>query len=324
MLQRDRALRWKLLCKAAIAASAAVLAGCATVAPVEPADIRIAGERVFPESIASDAAGNLYIGSNGGTIYRARTGARQAEPWIVPSAANGLRSLFGVFADEGRKVLWACSIPNLFAQPRQTGTSVLKAFDLATGELKASHEFPADKPSACNDIAVARDGTVYATETLSGRIFALAPGANTLTLFAEGQDLVGVDGIAIAGDGTIYINNVRQHLFQRVNRKADGSYAGLTTLTLTDKLNGQDGLRAMGGTRFLQAEGPGGRVAMIEVNGDSARVTPVKTGLESSPGTAQVGNVGYAIEGKANYLFDPNLRDKDPGPFMIRAFPLPR
>ena len=168
MLQRDRALRWKLLCKAAIAASAAVLAGCATVAPVEPADIRIAGERVFPESIASDAAGNLYIGSNGGTIYRTRTGARQAEPWIVPSAANGLRSLFGVFADEGRKVLWACSIPNLFAQPRQTGTSVLKAFDLATGELKASHEFPADKPSACNDIAVARDGTVYATETLSG------------------------------------------------------------------------------------------------------------------------------------------------------------
>ena len=61
-----------------------------------------------------DGAGNIYVGSNGGTIYRAKAGANTAEPWIVPSAANGLRSLFGVFPDEGRKVLWACSIPNLF------------------------------------------------------------------------------------------------------------------------------------------------------------------------------------------------------------------
>ena len=53
-------------------------------------------------------------------------------------------------------------------------------------------------------------------------------------------------------------------------------------------------------------------------------VTPVRTGLESSPGTAQVGKVGYAIEGKANYLFDPELQGKDPGPFMIRAFAIPQ
>jgi sugar lactone lactonase YvrE len=305
--------------------AAGLLAACTTVsAASEPADITIVGSRVFPESIASDAAGNIYVGSNGGTIYRALAGTTQAEPWIVPSEANGLRSLFGVFADDGHKVLWACSIPNLFAQPRETGTSVLKAFDLATGALKASYEFPADKPSACNDIAVARDGTVYASETLSGRIMALRPGAKALTLFAEGQDLVGIDGIAIAGDGAIYINNVRQNLFQRVNLNADGSYAGLTTLTLSDKLNGPDGLRAMGGNRFLQAEGPGGRVALIEVDGDSATVTPVKTGLESSPGVAQVGDIGYAIEGKSNYMFDPALRDKDPGPFVLRAFPLPQ
>jgi sugar lactone lactonase YvrE len=305
--------------------AAGLLAACTTVsAASEPADITIVGSRVFPESIASDAAGNIYVGSNGGTIYRALAGTTQAEPWIVPSEANGLRSLFGVFADDGHKVLWACSIPNLFAQPRETGTSVLKAFDLATGALKASYEFPADKPSACNDIAVARDGTVYASETLSGRIMALRPGAEALTLFAEGQDLVGIDGIAVAGDGAICIHNVRQYLFQRVQLNADGSYAGLTTLTLSDKLNGPDGLRAMGGNRFLQAEGPGGRVALIEVDGDSATVTPVKTGLESSPGVAQVGAIGYAIEGKSNYMFDPALRDKDPGPFVLRAFPLPQ
>jgi sugar lactone lactonase YvrE len=307
-------------------AALAWLAACATTPEKDRAtvDIPIFGTRVFPESIASDSAGNLYVGSNGGTIYRMTAGGYQADPWIVPSAQNGLKSLFGVFADERRGVLWACSNPNLFSQPRETGTSSLKGFELTTGQLNESHDFPTDKPAACNDIAVAADGTVYATETLAGRIFVLRAHANGLAPFAESPDLVGVDGIAIAGDGTIYVNNVRKQLFQRVNRNADGSFAGLTSLTLSLPLNGPDGLRAMGGNRFLQAEGPGGRVAIIEVAGDSATVTPVRTGLESSPGVAQVGRVGYAIEGKGNYMFDPALRDKDPGPFMIRAFPLRR
>ena len=84
-----------------------------------------------------------------------------------------------------------------------------------------------------------------------------------------------------------------------------------------------DGLRWMGGNKFLQAEGPGGRVAIVEINGNNAIVTPVRTGLQSSPGVAQVGRVGYAIEGKINYLFDAALRDQSPDPFVIRAFLLP-
>ena len=61
----------------------------------------------------------------------------------------------------------------------------------------------------------------------------------------------------------------------------------------------------------------------VDVAGDTATVTPVKTGLESSPAVTRVGNVGYATEGKINYLFDPALRDKSPDPFIIRSFPLP-
>ena len=220
-------------------------------------------------------------------------------------------------------MLWVCSNPNPFKQPRETGPSALKAFDLATGALSASYGFPQGEPTACNDIAVAADGTVFVSETASGRIFTLARGARNLALFAQEKALVGVDGIAFADDGTLYINNVRENLFQRVNRKADGSYAGLTTLALDDTLSGPDGLRPVGGNRFLQAEGPAGRVALITVNGDSASVTPVRTGLDASAGVARAGEVGYATEGKINYLIDPALRDKDPGTFMLRAFALP-
>jgi hypothetical protein len=306
------------------AAFAAVLSGCATThAQTAPADIPINGTRVFPESITSDAAGNLYNSSVAGTIYRTVPGGKTAEPWIVPSAENGLTSLLGVFADDRHGTLWACNNPAFGAPAPPGAVSSVKAFDLKTGKLKATYNFPAGKPAACNDLAVAADGAVWAAETASGRIVTIAEGANALVVFAEGPELVGVDGIAFAGDGTLYINNVRSHLFQRVNRKADGSYAGITTLTLNDTLNGPDGLRSIGGNRFLQAEGPGGRVALIEVSGDSAIVTPIRTGLDSSPAVTRVGKVGYGTEGKIGYLFDPALRDKDPGPFVIRAFALP-
>ncbi len=308
--------------------AAALLCGCMTVqAQPEPIDIPINGTRVFPESITSDAVGNLYNSSNNGTIYRTVPGGKSAEPWIVPTAENGLTSLLGVFADERHGTLWACNNPGFGTPPAPGAVSSVKAFALKTGRFQASYDFPAGKPAACNDIAIAADGAVWASETASGRIFFLPEGVpkgdRALVLFAEAPDLVGIDGLAFSGDGTLYINNVRQNLLQRVNRKADGSYAGLTTLTLNDRLNGPDGLRSIGGSKFLQAEGPGGRVALIEVSGDSATVTPLKTGLDSSPAVTRVGNVGYATEGKINYLFDPALRDKDPGAFTIRAFALP-
>ena len=302
-----------------LALAAALIATASAKAP--PANVTINGSRVYPESLTSDAAGNLYNGSNNGTIYRASKGAKTAEPWIVPDAQNGLRSLFGVFADDKRALLWACDNPNLFK--RETGTSFLRAFSLKTGQLSAAYDFPTDGPAACNDIAIDKDGAAWVSETTGGRIFVLRPHGNALELFAKSADLVGIDGIAIAGDGAIYINNVRKQLFQRVERKADGSFAKLTTLATSVPLNGPDGLRALGGNRFIQGEGPGGRVALVDVKGDSATVTPVATGLDGPVGVTVVGRTAYAIEGKIGFMLDPKLKDQSPDPFVIHAFALP-
>ncbi|MBO9516511.1 MAG: hypothetical protein J7493_00440 [Porphyrobacter sp.] len=303
--------------------SALLAAGCATL-PLTPAsaDIRVNGSRIHPESVSADAAGNIYTGSVPGTIFRAKAGSDTAEPWIVPSAANGLTSQLGVLVDDARGVLWVCNNPPFGGPPQPGAKSSLKAFDLKTGELKSSHDFPSDGPIVCNDIAVERGGTTFATDTSGGRIFALAPNGDALTVFAADPELVGIDGIAFADDGKMYINNVRKNTVQRVNRKGGGAYDGLTTLTLSEPVNGPDALRPLKGNRFLQAEGPGNRVTYVDIEGDSAKITPVKIGLDSSPGVTHIGNTGYATEGKINYLFDPALKEKSPDPFYIRSFPL--
>jgi sugar lactone lactonase YvrE len=309
----------KFIGGALAAVAGLALAACASVPPASPYDVTINGSRVFPESITSDAAGNLYNASIAGTIYRTLAGTRAAEPWIVPSEKNGLTSLFGLMADDAKGLLWACNNPNMFAG--ETGRSSLLAFELRSGQLSGRYDFP-EGPAACNDIAVATDGAVWVSETSGGRIFVLRPRANELELFAGGQELVGIDGIAFADDGTLYINNVRSGLFQRVERNADGSYAGLTDLSVPVALGGPDGLRSLGGNRFIQGEGQSGRVAILEVTGDSVALTPLAEGLNGPVGVTVSEDTAFVVEGKIGYLIDPALREQNPDPFVIRAFPM--
>lgn len=288
-----------------------------------PADIPINGSRVFPESISADIDGNIYVGSANGIVYRVESEGTVAEPWILPTPENGLTSLFGVLADENRGLLWVCNNPAFGGQPKPGVKSGLKSFDIITGDLMGTYDFPGDGPAACNDMTIQNIADIYVTDTAGGRIFHLAPGAEKLELFAQDPELVGVDGIAVSGNGTMYINNVRKNLVQRVEVKPGDIYGGLTTLTLSEPVNGPDALRLVGDNRFVQAEGPGGRVTYVEVDGDTAKITPIRTGLDSSPGVTHVNGVAYATEGKIGYMFDPALKDKSPDPFIIRAFALP-
>jgi len=304
----------------ALAALIALTAGSACLA-APPADIPIAASHIYPESLSAGADGTLYIGSIKGIVFRKLPGETEASPWITPDASNGILSLLGVLTDPATNTLWLCSAPNPFRTPPATGISALKALDLATGALKASYDFPAPA-AACNDIAIAPDGTVFATDTPNGRILSLKPGDMALSVFAADPALRGIDGIAFDDVGTLFINNVIANTLQRIERGTDGSYAGATTLILSQPVKGPDGFRLLSGKTFLLAEGPGGRIDTVTIDGDRATVTPVKTGLNSSPAVTHFGGVGYALEGKIGYLVDPKLKGQDPDPFVIRAFAL--
>ncbi len=309
----------------------ASLAGCAaqsTSTASAPAavrgDILISGTGVHPESVTSDLQGALYAGSVPGTIYRAGPKDTTAVPFIVPNAENGLRSVYGVLADDKQGRLWVCSVANTFG-PRTPGPaapSEVVAFELKTGKLIGRWPFPAPG-GTCNDIAIANDGAVFATDTPGGRILKLAKGAAALEVVVADDRLKGIDGLAFETSGALIINNVQKNELWRVVLPAPGKPAALTLLNASRKMEGPDAIRPIGGNRFLQAEGTGGRITIVTVEGNNARIDVLREGLDSSPGVTLIGNTAYAVEGKIQYLFNPQFRGKDPGPFKAIAIPLP-
>jgi streptogramin lyase len=139
------------------------------------------------------------------TIYRAAPGASQAEPWIQASTA-GLTNVLGVLADDKTNTLWVCqnSTGGRGGTP-VAGQTALRSFDLKSGAAKGTYPFPTNG-GVCNDMAIASDGTVYATESFGNRIHRLRPGATALDVWATDPQLAAVDGVALLADGAVYVN----------------------------------------------------------------------------------------------------------------------
>ena len=135
-------------------------------------EITFADGRIFPESLTSTKDGSVYFGSLGqDSVYRATPKSSKADTWIKPKS-NGLQTVLGVLADEPAGVLWVCASA---AGGRNgapvVGETALKAFGLKDASFKTSYPFPGG--GLCNDIAVAKDGTVYATDTTGARVLRL-------------------------------------------------------------------------------------------------------------------------------------------------------
>lgn len=299
-----------------LAAAAMLAAGAARAQ-----DITVNGARVFPESVTSDKAGDVIFGSMGtGGVYRAKAGETTAELWIDPKV-SGITFMAGVFADDASGTLYACSGAVGSPPDQAAQKSAVKAFDLKTGAAKASYPMPYAGGSFCNDFAVTKAGDLYVTDTIGGALHRLKKGASALEVWIKDPKLAGADGVAIGGDGNVYVNSFTTSKLFRVAVNKDGSAGAITELAPSIKMDKTDGLRAYGGLRFLQAEGGTGRIDLVTVSGDTASIMPIK---ENEPGltamTVARGKV-WAVNAKLNYMQD---KTKDPGAFTAEAVDLPK
>ena len=294
-----------------------------------PASIDLPGDRVFPENITSTRDGTLYVGSLGfGGIIRIKPGAAKAELWIK-HGTFGSRSIFGVLADERSNTLWACSNDmsalGVVIASTENG-SVLKGFDLKTGQGKVSAKLPGDH-TFCNDIAIGPDGSAFVTNTAAPEILRLPPGKSQLEVWANDPLLAppaggsGLDGIAFGSDGNVYVDTYTAGDLFRVD-VVDGKAAKVTKLRPSRPLTLSDAIRPLGGNEFLIIEGAG-RLDRMRIQGDSAVIETLKDGYVVPTGVTVIGHTAWISEGQLAYVFDPAKRDQSPNvPFRIYSVPL--
>jgi len=288
-----------------------------SLAAADRQEITFADARIFPESLTSTKDGTLFFGSLGqDAVYRAASSSSKAEVWIKPKA-NGLSTVLGVFADEKANTLWLCN----------TGPGVLKAFDLGTGKAKGSYPMPTG--AVCNDIAVADNGTAYATDTSGAKIFMLKKGAAALEQAASDPLLAGVDGVAFGDKNTLYVNSVTANKLIRLDLGPDGKSTKVTDLKLSGPLGAPDGLRAIGKNKFVQSENgnaarAGGRLALVTIDPKTnmATIKTLKDGMQATPATTATKGMAWVVEGKQDYRNGKN-KGQDPLPFKLYAVKLP-
>ncbi|MCC6432489.1 MAG: hypothetical protein IT354_16395 [Gemmatimonadaceae bacterium] len=271
-------------------------------------EITISEAGTAPENLTSSRDGSVYFGSTStGTIYRARPGAAQAEPWIVASTV-GLSNVYGVLADDQRNTLWVCqNASGGRGGAPVVGQTALRSFDLTTGAAKGTYAFPANS-GVCNDVAVAANGVVYVTESFRGRIHRLTPGAGALEeWYSAPQELNGIDGVALLADGALYVNDFFSGTLHRFAVNADGSAGPKTIIETSIPLSRPDGLRATGPQTLVQAEGQG-RVTELTVTGTRAEVRVLQEGLTGATGVAVVGTDALVLVGRAKAVVVPLRR----------------
>jgi streptogramin lyase len=259
---------------------------------------------VQAENLTSSQDGSVYFGSTAkGTIYRAAPGASQAEPWIQASAA-GLTNVLGVLADDKSNTLWVCqnNTGGRGGAP-VVGQTALRSFDLKTGAAKGTYPFPSNG-GVCNDMAIAGDGTVYATESFANRVHRLRPGATALDVWVTDQRFAGIDGIAILGDGAVYVNTFFGGELFRIPVSADGGAGTIVKIETSMPLSRPDGLRTVGPRTLIQAEGQG-RFTELTIDGNRANVRVVKDGLSGATGVTLVGDTALVLVERAKAVVVP-------------------
>ncbi len=85
-------------------------------------------------------------------------------------------------------------------------TGHVRSFDLRTGQPLKSVPIPGS--TVLNGIAVADDGTVYASNTRNPELIYKVTADDQVSVFAEGAPLAAPNGVAIDSDGNIVVVNV--------------------------------------------------------------------------------------------------------------------
>ncbi len=119
---------------------------------------------------------------------------------------DGLRAVFALEVDAERRILWATTSSVAQMQgftPEDDGQAALFAYNLNNARVLGRYPIPKGEAGhRLNDLALAADGGVWATDNmLGGGVWYLAPGAEDLELVSRPGQFRSPQGIVLSEDG---------------------------------------------------------------------------------------------------------------------------
>ncbi len=166
---------------------------------------------LIPEGTAYDpVTRQVFIGS---TYKRKIVAIREDGTYydFVKEAEDDLWCVLGMEVDTTRKKLWAISGKSKFALPSRIPTALpewqskLSCYNLPSGKLEASYVLAVDsgKTAFLNDLTIAKDGSVYATESIGNVVYVLPHNSREIKKFLRFEGYNFLNGLTFSPDNSI-------------------------------------------------------------------------------------------------------------------------
>lgn len=251
-----------------------------------------AGGFVMPESVSYDPGTNaLYIsninspemGPNG-QGYISKLGLDGAV--VTEKFAEGLNAPKGTFVAGGTLYV--------------AGIEEVVEIDLASGAVKTRHAVPG--APFVNDVAVADDGTIYATETMQGAVYVISGG--TASEFVKDPALAGANGIIIVGGKLLVatlgdISGGFENIKPSNVKAVDIATRAITDYGSAEPVGVLDGIEAVEGG-VLVTDNSGGRLVRV---GEDGTITEV--------GATGAGSADFEFVASENLVVVPLLNTSE-------------
>ena len=170
--------------------------------PDAPVAFRLGDSKLIPEGIADDPKQDrFFIGS----VARKKivSANQKGEVKDFSGPGDNLDCVLGLFVDAAHEQLYAVSTNGFLDEAQKQRRNAVVRYDLRNGLLVNRYDAP--DASQLNDLTIAADGTIYATDSASGTLFRKTPGEKTLTPFGAKGALSGANGITLGADGKLYV-----------------------------------------------------------------------------------------------------------------------
>lgn len=245
---------------------------------------------------------------------------------------DALLGIFGLAIDEPRNALWAAmtALPEMNGYTADLkGVAALAEFNLATGELRQVVPVPADgRAHGLGDVVVAKDGTVYATDSMAPVIWRFSPADEEMVKLAESPEFVSLQGMILT-EKTLLVADYGNGLFAvdlsagEHGRPVEQSIRPFAPPENTTLL-GLDGLVAIGGEIVATQNGvTPQRVVQISLSPDRQSVASL-TVLASATAHLDDLTLVTLVDGQPTFLagagwkgFDP-AKAPEPLPHTVR------